>query len=110
MGSKVKNELFAGKSAWASTCASGTRRFQVIGVLGEKGQSLGADISEVVIIPVASAQALFNQFSLFRIQVQARSREAIPRAKKNILEIIKKRHDGEEDVTVITPGRPAFHL
>jgi putative ABC transport system permease protein len=101
LGYKVKNELFGGKSPLGQYLRLGDRRFQVIGVLAKKGQSLGTDIGEVAIIPVASAQALFNQFSLFRILVQARSREAIPRAKKSIVDIIRERHDGEEDVTVI---------
>jgi putative ABC transport system permease protein len=60
------------------------------------------DISDVAIIPVASASALFNRVSLFRILVQARGRDAIPRAKEAVLEIIRERHDGEDDITVIT--------
>jgi putative ABC transport system permease protein len=71
-------------------------------VLSKKGQSLGVDISDVAVIPVASAQSLFNQDSLFRILVQAPSREAVPRAKQAVLDIIRERHDGEDDVTVIT--------
>jgi putative ABC transport system permease protein len=59
-------------------------------------------MSDVVVINVASAAALFNRSSLFRIMIQARSRDAIGRAKEAILEIIRKRHDGEDDVTVIT--------
>jgi putative ABC transport system permease protein len=51
---------------------------------------------------VASAEALFNSTSLFRILVQARSRDAIYRAKTSILDIIRARHDGEDDITVIT--------
>jgi putative ABC transport system permease protein len=56
----------------------------------------------VAIIPVASAAALFNQASLFRVLVQARHREAIPRARRAVLDIIRERHDGEDDITVIT--------
>ena len=50
----------------------------------------------------ASATALFNTESLFRILVQARNRDAVSRAKRNVQEIIRDRHDGEDDVTVIT--------
>jgi putative ABC transport system permease protein len=80
----------------------GERRFRVIGVLAQKGQSLGMDISDVAIIPVASAGALFNQTSLFRILVQAKDRDAISRAKTTTIAILRERHDGEDDVTVIT--------
>jgi len=62
----------------------------------------GVDVQELVIIPVASAQSLFNNASLFRILVEVRSREAIPRAKQAVINILTQRHQGEEDVTVIT--------
>ncbi len=102
IGYKVKHELFSNQSPPGEWVRIGDRRFRVIGVLAKKGQSLGLDMGDVVIIPVASAQALFNTSSLFRILVQASSREAIPRAKQVILNVIRERHDGEEDVTVVT--------
>lgn len=102
LGHSLKKELFGNTSPLGRFVRIGERRFKVIGVLGEQGQSLGVDMGDVAIIPVASARALFNQPSLFRILVQARSREAIPRAKRAIVDILRERHDGEEDVTVIT--------
>jgi len=102
LGHKLKHELFGNRSPLGRFVRIGDRRFRVIGVLMKKGQSLGVDISDMVVIPVASAQALFNRRSLFRILVQARGRGTIPRAKKAILEIIQKRHEGEDDITVIT--------
>lgn len=102
LGHHLKKELFGNTSPLGRFVRIGERRFKVIGVLGEQGQSLGVDMGDVAIIPVASARALFNQPSLFRILVQARSRDAIPRAKDAIVDILRERHDGEEDVTVIT--------
>ncbi len=102
LGYKIKNELFGNQSALGQWIRIEDRRFKVIGVLGKKGQSLGMDMSDLVIIPVASAQSLFNTSSLFRILVQAKSLSAIPRARQAILNIIRDRHEGEDDVTVIT--------
>ncbi|RJQ68540.1 MAG: FtsX-like permease family protein [Desulfobacteraceae bacterium] len=102
LGQKLKTELFGAEPPLGSFVRIGQRRFRVIGVLAKKGQSLTVDISDVAIIPVASAAALFNRSSLFRIMVQAQGREAIPRAKKTVLEILRERHEGEDDVTVIT--------
>jgi putative ABC transport system permease protein len=45
---------------------------------------------------------MFNSNTLFRILVEARSRATIPDAKDQVMEILKQRHRGEEDVTVIT--------
>jgi putative ABC transport system permease protein len=102
LGHKLKSELYGNDSALGAFVRIGQRRFRVIGVLAKKGESLGVDIGEVAIIPVASATALFNRASLFRILVQAQGREAIARAKTAILEILRERHEGEDDVTVIT--------
>lgn len=102
IGNKLKNELFGNASPLGERVRIGQRRFRIIGLLNPKGQSLGVDISDVVIIPVAAAQALFNRESLFRILVQARGRDSIERAKTAVLDIIRERHEGEDDVTVIT--------
>jgi putative ABC transport system permease protein len=102
LGHKAKKELFGSRSPLGRFVRIGERRFRVIGTLAKKGQSLGMDIGDVAIIPVASATALFNTESLFRILVQAKSRDAIARAKKDLLVIIRDRHEGEDDITVIT--------
>ncbi len=102
LGHKLKMELFGSRSPLGEFVRIGERRFRVIGVLAKKGQSLGMDISDVAIIPVASAGSLFNQSSLFRVLVQAKNRDAISRAKANTMAILRERHDGEDDITVIT--------
>jgi putative ABC transport system permease protein len=102
MGYKLKKELFGNTSPLGRWARIGDRRYRVIGVLAKKGQSLGLDMGDVVIVPVASAQALFNTSALFRILVQANGREAIPKAKNAIVDTIRERHEGEDDVTVIT--------
>ena len=102
IGSKVCKELFGPHPALGEMMSIGDRRCRVIGVMGSEGRSIGLDVEELVILPVASAQMLFNTNTLFRILVEAKSREAIPQVETHILSTIRKRHQGEEDVTVIT--------
>jgi putative ABC transport system permease protein len=102
LGSQVKTELFGTRRALGEWVRIGDRRFRVIGILADMGQSLGTKIRDVAIIPVASAQQLFNTSGLFRILVEARGREALEPAREDLLEIIRARHDGEDDVTIIT--------
>ena len=102
LGYTMQEELFGAVSALGETVRIGDYRFRVIGVLAKKGESVGLDMGDVVIIPVASAQALFNTSTLFRIMIEAVDRDVISRAKETILSIIRDRHDGEDDVTVIT--------
>ncbi|MGD8709719.1 MAG: ABC transporter permease [Ectothiorhodospiraceae bacterium] len=102
LGATVRDEIFGHENAIGRWIRIGDRRFRVVGIMRQRGQSLGVDMDEVAIIPVAAAQALFNTPSLFRIMVQARDRALIPRAQDDIRRIIRERHEGEEDVTVIT--------
>ncbi|WP_455203010.1 ABC transporter permease [Kaarinaea lacus] len=102
IGMKVKRELFGAQSALGQWLRIGDRRFRVIGVLASEGRSIGMDVQELVIIPVASAQTLFNSPSLFRILVEAKSREFIEPVIDHIDKILTRRHQGEKDVTIIT--------
>jgi putative ABC transport system permease protein len=102
LGSQVKTELFDSTPALGEWVRINDRRYRVIGILADMGHSLGANIRDLVIVPVASAQQLFNTSGLFRIMVEAGSRDELEPARDDILEIIRLRHDGEADVTVIT--------
>jgi putative ABC transport system permease protein len=102
IGAKVAAELFPGRNALGESLRLGDRRFRVIGVLSDKGRMAGIDSQETVIVPVSAALALFNSESLFRILVQADTREAMPRVRTRVEETIRLRHQGELDVTVIT--------
>lgn len=102
IGTKVASELFGTRQALGEWLRIGDRRFRVIGVLAKQGESLGFNTDEIVIVPLVAAQALFNTESLFRVLVEAKSREQILYAKEDVTEIIRLRHEGERDVTVIT--------
>ena len=102
IGAKIREELFGNEPAVGKLIRVGDRRLRVVGVLKPVGQGLGMNTDELVVVPVSLAQAMFNSNTLFRILVEARSREAIPEAKEQVMEILKQRHRGEEDVTVIT--------
>ena len=102
IGATLRSELFGAETALGKMIRVSDRRYRVIGVLAASGSGLGMNADELVIVPVAAAQALFNTAGLFRIFVEARSRDAVPAAKRQVTRILKARHDGEEDVTLIT--------
>ncbi len=102
IGAKVRNEMFGSEVALGQLVRIGDRRVRIVGVLASSGQGLGMNTDELVIVPVALAQSMFNSNTLFRILVEANGREAIEPAKLQVSAIIKLRHEGEEDVTVIT--------
>ena len=102
IGSTIKRELFGTTNPVGQWLRIGDRRFRVIGILESEGRSIGMDVQDLVITPVASAQSIFNTPSLFRILIQAKTRDVVPYIIDKVTEIIKRRHQGEEDVTIIT--------
>ncbi len=102
IGQTIREQLFANQPALGQWLRINDRRFRVIGVLASEGQSIGVDFDEMVIIPVAQAQALFDTRSLFRILVETQSKESMLKAVDDIKNIIKARHEGEDDITIIT--------
>ena len=102
IGARVRSEMFGNMPALGQLVRIGERRFRIVGVLASSGQGLGMNTDELVIVPVALAQAMFNSNTLFRIMVEASGRESIEAAKAQVTDIIRLRHEGEQDVTVIT--------
>ncbi|AFL72964.1 ABC transporter permease [Thiocystis violascens] len=102
LGETLAHELFGKVNPVGRTVRIGDRRFRVIGLLAGGGVSLGDDLGDLAVIPVASAQALFDNPALFRILVQASGRHALDAAATDIRDIVRARHEGEDDVTVIT--------
>jgi putative ABC transport system permease protein len=102
IGAKVKRELFGPDNALGEWVRIGDRRFRVIGILASEGRSIGLDVQELAIVPAASAKMLFNVTSLFRILIEAKSRESIPAVIHFVEQTLAERHQGEKDVTVIT--------
>jgi putative ABC transport system permease protein len=101
LGAKIRRELFGPAPAIGEWIRLGDRRFRVIGVIEEQGESMGFNTDELVIVPVASAHMLFNTSGLFRILVEAKSRDTVAQAKRDAERIMFERH-GERDVTVVT--------
>ena len=102
IGATIRDEVFGSEPALGQLIRLGDRRFRVVGVMASTGQGLGMNTDEVVFVPVATAQAMFNSNTLFRVLIEAHNRDAIDAAKSQASEILKLRHEGEEDVTVIT--------
>lgn len=102
IGQTIREQLFANQPALGQWLRINDRRFRVIGVLASEGESIGVDFDEMVIIPVAQAQALFDTRSLFRILVETQSKQSMLKAVDDIKSIIKARHEGEDDITIIT--------
>ncbi len=102
LGPKVARELFADRSPLGETVRIGGRRFRVTGVMEPKGNMLGFDLDDTVYVPVATALQMFNLADLGEIDVGYASTEATARIVAEAKRVLRERHGGEEDFTVIT--------
>ncbi|MBV1932765.1 MAG: ABC transporter permease [Porticoccaceae bacterium] len=102
IGSKLRRELFGSRPALGQWLRAGDSRFRVIGILKDRGQGMSLDMNDAIMIPVASAQSLFNTEGLFRIFIELRGLQELDKSRQRITDLLKNRHDGEEDVTIIT--------
>ena len=101
IGKEVESELFGKNNALGQWLRVGDRRCRVTGIIATEGRAIGIDVQKIVVMPVSLATALFNRPSLFRIIAEARNSWEMDHIKKEIIRIIKKRHQGKEDITVI---------
>jgi len=102
LGSKLAKELFKNSSALGQWLRIGEYRYRVIGLLEQRGESLGLDLRDMAIIPVRSAQMLFNSPALYRILLQLKKAEFEQNTITQVNKTIIRRHDGEADITIIS--------
>ncbi|MDR3087378.1 MAG: ABC transporter permease [Azoarcus sp.] len=103
IGATIQSELFGSSNPVGQMIRLGDHRLRVAGVMASSGQGmLDLNTDELVIVPVATALSLFNTTTLFRIMVEIRDRDAIEEGKSALENILRARHDGELDVTLIT--------
>lgn len=102
IGPTLNSELFRGRNALGEWLRIGDRRFRVVGVLSEQNK-FGMNLGDATFIPVNHAQSLYNTQGMFRVLAQIRPGASKARAADDIRSMLTARHDGEEDVTVISP-------
>lgn len=103
IGHKLKRELFDNRRAVGQWLRLNDYRFRVVGVLAEGGDSFGADLGEAIFIPVASAQSVFNVHGVFRVVLRVSDNHDVDRVKAALAQRMQELHDGELDVTIVSP-------
>ncbi len=102
IGSTIKQQLFGNINAVGKWLRFSGQRFRVIGVLQERGESMGLDMRQMAIIPIQSAETLFDSPALFRVLLELKQSGSEKYTEEKLIELIKKRHDGEDDITILT--------
>lgn len=102
LGYNVNKRLFGSINALGKLVKVNDSEHRVIGILKETGDKLGFNVDEMIFIPTKSALRLFNTDKLFGIRASSKTRLGMDDAVKELTQILKDRHSGEEDFTVIT--------
>lgn len=102
LGQTVKKEILGDASPIGAFVTIGDAKYRVIGVMLRKGVALGFDIDDVVFIPSTAARELFDTDSLFNITIKIKNENVMADAKKEIREILIKRHANREDFTILS--------
>lgn len=100
LGRTIVRELFGDENPLGQSVRVADGRFRVVGLMEDKGSSLGFDLNDLVFIPATTAQDLFNQNFLTQILAAARSKEDAVQAGQEVEEILARRRNGEKTFTI----------
>ncbi len=102
IGSKTQQQLFPGMNPLGEFLRLGDVRFRVIGVMEPRGVNLGMDLDQMVHVPVRAGMKLFNNSGLSRVFIEVNTSGEIEAAKQGITDVMRERHHGEDDITLLT--------
>ena len=96
VGTRVVAELGLGKKPVGQRITLAGVPFVVVGVMEEKGQMLGDDRDDLVIIPFQTAERLFGKQDVLMFALKASRADRVDRAKEQIDAIMRRRYPVQE--------------
>jgi len=104
IGHTIARELFRGADPVGQWVRVGDRRIRIIGVMAPAGMAGGINVDEALFLPVGFAMQMFNRDSVHRMMIEAVGADEMGPAEKDIESIIRARHFGKDDITVMNQG------
>lgn len=102
LGRIVQAELFGEEDALGKIIKVADAEFRVVGINEHKGNTLGFDFDDLVLIPNTVAMDLFSVDHFSTILARAKDKANVEAATEEIIEILKRRHNNHEDFSVIS--------
>jgi len=100
LGHKVAEDLFGEESPVGEKVKLGEYRYQIMGVIEEKGGEGSMSPDDKVFVPITTAQRQFDKHNINLIFAQVRSNDEVSSTVPLVEEVLKRRLD-EEDFTVL---------
>ncbi len=102
LGSHLSENLFGEQNPIGQFVKINDSEHRVIGVTRKAGNTLGFNMDDLAFIPTRTAMKVFNEDKLFGIRAKAKAKVSMEDAVEEIKSILKQRHNGEEDFTILT--------
>ncbi|MBI4556213.1 MAG: ABC transporter permease [Candidatus Hydrogenedentes bacterium] len=102
LGTTVKEELFGSGNALYEKVSINRMKHMVVGIMEQKGMTLGINMDDLIVIPLTSGQQMFHggEDEVFQVLVAAMSPEDLKTAAASIRDILYMAHDYNEDFTI----------
>lgn len=97
LGSEVASELFSKANPIGETIQVNGTNFKVIGVLEEKGSSIGGSSDDKILIPISTAQRFLKSPGVRSIYIQADSSDVVNNVQSEVEAYLSKKFDDDED-------------
>lgn len=102
IGRTIQMELFGDENPLGQTMKVNDTEFRVVGILEHKGTSLGMDLDDIVLLPATAALDLYGLDGFNFIMVRARDAASTQTAIDDVTAVLKKRHNEQNDFTVVS--------
>ena len=100
IGAEVADNLFGTRDVVGNTLTALGREFLIVGVLEEKGSSMGMSNDNRVVIPFTTAQRLMKRTRISQFFVSTASSEDVTRAQNELTRFLGHKFDSEDDYRV----------
>ncbi len=102
LGRTVVAELFGEENPLGKVIKVADGEFRIIGIMEHKGNTLGFDLDDLVLVPSTTAMDLFAVDGLTNLLVRARDKANVEPAVEEITSILRRRHNDVVDFTVVS--------
>jgi putative ABC transport system permease protein len=101
LGKVIQTELFGDENPLGKLIKVADTEFRVVGIMEHKGQTLGIDLDDLVMIPETTALDIFALEGFNNVMARARDKADMTAAIADITEVLRRRHSDNVDFTVV---------
>ncbi len=102
LGRTIVNDIFGDENPLGKAVKVADAEFRIIGIMEHKGNSLGFDLDDLVMIPETTALDLFGLEGFTQLFMRARDKADLEAAIADVTDILRRRHNDKIDFTIIS--------